>query len=169
MAHKQTQSPIPNNQVDSPATAKENKSYGTTTKAHTPHIPITKSLPQLSPGREEHEGEMEGPGASQSADCEPTPPPLQRRGSNANLFPPPGEPHHHLPPRPHHYPRLSPLSRNTRYVPKGDPFYLRDVFSNFKTPVIHGEVLDYSLPSRAGITYWQIFIFVRNWYSITFN
>ncbi|CAK1551299.1 unnamed protein product [Leptosia nina] len=67
---------------------------------------------KLSPGREEHEGEMEGPGASQSADCEPTPPPLQRRGSSANLFP---EPHHHLPPRPHHYPRLSPLSRNTSH------------------------------------------------------
>nr|XP_026496081.1 palmitoyltransferase ZDHHC5 isoform X1 [Vanessa tameamea] len=69
---------------------------------------------KLSPGREEHEGELEGPGASQSADCEPTPPPLQRRGSAANLFPP-AEPHHHLPPRPHHYPRLSPLSRNTSH------------------------------------------------------
>ncbi|CAH0715308.1 unnamed protein product, partial [Brenthis ino] len=69
---------------------------------------------KLSPGREEHEGELEGPGASQSADCEPTPPPLQRRGSSANLFPP-AEPHHHLPPRPHHYPRLSPLSRNTSH------------------------------------------------------
>ncbi|XP_068633236.1 palmitoyltransferase ZDHHC8 [Battus philenor] len=63
---------------------------------------------KLSPGREEHEGEMEGPGASQSADCEPTPPPLQRRGSAANLFPPPERQ-----PRPHHYPRLSPLPRNT--------------------------------------------------------
>ncbi|KAJ2949306.1 hypothetical protein O0L34_g6258 [Tuta absoluta] len=71
---------------------------------------------KLSPGREDHEGEMEGPGASQSADCEPTPPPMQRRGSNANLFPaPPSEPHHHLPPRPMHYPRLSPLSRNTSH------------------------------------------------------
>ncbi|OWR46762.1 hypothetical protein KGM_200871 [Danaus plexippus plexippus] len=66
---------------------------------------------KLSPGREEHEPEMEGPGASQSADCEPTPPPLQRRGSAANLFPP----EHHLPPRPMHYPRLSPLSRNTSH------------------------------------------------------
>ncbi|KPJ19956.1 putative palmitoyltransferase ZDHHC5 [Papilio machaon] len=65
---------------------------------------------KLSPGREEHEheGELEGPGASQSADCEPTPPPLQRRGSAANLFPPPDRQ-----PRPHHYPRLSPLPRNT--------------------------------------------------------
>ncbi|XP_049873695.1 palmitoyltransferase ZDHHC8 [Pectinophora gossypiella] len=75
-----------------------------------PHAHYNK----LSPGREDHEGEMEGPGASQSADCEPTPPPLQRRGSAANLFPP-AEPHHHLPPRPMHYPRLSPLSRNTSH------------------------------------------------------
>ncbi|KAM3957574.1 LOW QUALITY PROTEIN: zinc finger DHHC-type containing 8 [Aphomia sociella] len=75
-----------------------------------PHAHYNK----LSPGREEHEGEMEGPGASQSADCEPTPPPIQRRGSSANLFPP-AEPHHHMPPRPHHYPRLSPLSRNTSH------------------------------------------------------
>ncbi|XP_041979004.1 palmitoyltransferase ZDHHC5-B isoform X2 [Aricia agestis] len=66
---------------------------------------------QLSPGREEQEGSLEGPGASQSTDCEPTPPPLQRRGSAANLFPP-AEPHH-LPPR--HYPRLSPLARNTSH------------------------------------------------------
>ncbi|KAL0838582.1 hypothetical protein ABMA28_016674 [Loxostege sticticalis] len=64
---------------------------------------------KLSPGREEHEGEMEGPGASQSADCEPTPP--QRRASAANLFPPPA-PHA---PRPMHYPRLSPLARNTSH------------------------------------------------------
>ncbi|XP_050685013.1 palmitoyltransferase ZDHHC8 isoform X1 [Leptidea sinapis] len=64
---------------------------------------------KLSPGRDDHEGDMEGPGASQSTDCEPTPPPLQRRGSSANLFP---EPHHM--PR-HHYPRLSPLSRNTSH------------------------------------------------------
>ncbi|XP_028159640.1 palmitoyltransferase ZDHHC5 isoform X1 [Ostrinia furnacalis] len=61
---------------------------------------------KLSPGREEHEGEMEGPGASQSADCEPTPP--QRRASAANMFPPPA-------PRPMHYPRLSPLARNTSH------------------------------------------------------
>ncbi|GBP05403.1 Probable palmitoyltransferase ZDHHC8 [Eumeta japonica] len=80
----------------------------------------------LSPGREEHEGEMEGPGASQSTDCEPTPPPLQRRGSKANLFPA-GEPHH-LPPRPHQhqhhqqYPRLSPHARNnTAPAPPGHP------------------------------------------------
>ncbi|XP_061716529.1 palmitoyltransferase ZDHHC8 [Cydia pomonella] len=66
---------------------------------------------KLSPGREEPSCEMEGPGASQSADCEPTPPPMQRRGSGANLFPPAD---HHLPPR-HHYPRLSPLSRNTSH------------------------------------------------------
>ncbi|KOB78524.1 Palmitoyltransferase [Operophtera brumata] len=82
--------------------------------AHRPQGPHAH-YNKLSPGREEHEGEMEGPGASQSADCEPTPPPLQRRGSNANLFPPSVEPHHHLPPRPHHYPRLSPLSRNTSH------------------------------------------------------
>ncbi|CAG4959099.1 unnamed protein product [Parnassius apollo] len=63
---------------------------------------------KLSPGRDEHEGELEGPGASQSADCEPTPPPLQRRGSAANLFPPPDRQ-----PRAHHYPRLSPLPRST--------------------------------------------------------
>ncbi|CAB3227269.1 unnamed protein product [Arctia plantaginis] len=73
-----------------------------------PHAHYNK----LSPGREEGEGELDGPSASQSADCEPTPPPMQRRGSSANLFPPE---HHHLPPRPHHYPRLSPLSRNTSH------------------------------------------------------
>ncbi|KAL4715962.1 hypothetical protein ACJJTC_013262 [Scirpophaga incertulas] len=64
----------------------------------------TDAPPQLSPGREEHEGEMEGPGASQSADCEPTPP--QRRASAVNNM---------FPPRPMHYPRLSPLARNTSH------------------------------------------------------
>lgn len=73
-----------------------------------PHAHYNK----LSPGREDVEGELEGPGASVSTDCEPTPPAMQRRGSAANLFPPD---HHHLPPRPHHYPRLSPLSRNTSH------------------------------------------------------
>ncbi|XP_047029715.1 palmitoyltransferase ZDHHC8 isoform X2 [Helicoverpa zea] len=82
---------------------------GTAHRPAGPHAHYNK----LSPGREEAEGELDGPGASQSADCEPTPPPLQRRGSAANLFPP--DAHHHLPPRPHHYPRLSPLSRNTSH------------------------------------------------------
>ncbi|XP_048478341.1 palmitoyltransferase ZDHHC8 isoform X2 [Plutella xylostella] len=72
----------------------------------------TDTQHQLSCGRDELEGEMEGPGASQSVDCEPTPPPLQRRGSKASLFP---ETHRHLPPRPHQHPRLSPLSRNTSH------------------------------------------------------
>ncbi|XP_028030125.1 palmitoyltransferase ZDHHC5-like [Bombyx mandarina] len=81
--------------------------------AHRPQGPHAH-YNKLSPGGEEHEGEMDGPRASQSADCEPTPPPIQRRGSAANLFPP-AEPHHHLPPRPLHYPRLSPLSRNTSH------------------------------------------------------
>ncbi|XP_041979006.1 palmitoyltransferase ZDHHC5-B isoform X4 [Aricia agestis] len=78
-----------------------------------PHRPLGAHAHynKLSPGREEQEGSLEGPGASQSTDCEPTPPPLQRRGSAANLFPP-AEPHH-LPPR--HYPRLSPLARNTSH------------------------------------------------------
>ncbi|KAJ8722288.1 hypothetical protein PYW08_004690 [Mythimna loreyi] len=82
---------------------------GTAHRPAGPHAHYNK----LSPGREEAEGELDGPGASQSADCEPTPPSMQRRGSAANLFPP--EQHHHLPPRPHHYPRLSPLSRNTSH------------------------------------------------------
>ncbi|XP_053609298.1 palmitoyltransferase ZDHHC8 isoform X1 [Plodia interpunctella] len=81
-----------------------------------PHAHYNK----LSPGREEHEGELEGPGASQSADCEPTPPLVQRRGSSANLFPP-AEPHHHLPPRPLNYPRLSPLNRNTSHTGNSVP------------------------------------------------
>jgi hypothetical protein len=41
---------------------------------------------QLSPGRE-HDMDLE-PQASQSQDCEPTPPPLQRHGSKTNFFPP---------------------------------------------------------------------------------
>ncbi|CAH2048814.1 unnamed protein product, partial [Iphiclides podalirius] len=76
--------------------------------AHQGRVGAHAHYNKLSPGRDEHEGELEGPGASQSADCEPTPPPLQRRGSAANLFPPPERQ-----PRPHHYPRLSPLPRNT--------------------------------------------------------
>ncbi|CRL04802.1 CLUMA_CG017856, isoform C [Clunio marinus] len=42
---------------------------------------------KLSPGRE-HDIDMD-PQASQSQDCEPTPPPLQRHGSKNNFFPPP--------------------------------------------------------------------------------
>lgn len=40
----------------------------------------------MSPGRE-HDMDLE-PQASQSQDCEPTPPPLQRHGSKTNFFPP---------------------------------------------------------------------------------
>lgn len=78
-----------------------------------PGLGVHAHYNKLSPGRDDHDVELEGPGASQSADCEPTPPSIQRRGSKANLFPP-GEPHH-LPPRPHQYPRLSPLTRNSSH------------------------------------------------------
>lgn len=75
---------------------------------------------QLSPGRDGSDTDME-PTASQSADCEPTPP-LQRHGSKSNFFLPPVEnnesPRH--PPstqhrHPIHYPRGSPHPR-PRYI-----------------------------------------------------
>lgn len=47
---------------------------------------INVSFNQLSPGRE-HDIDMMEPQASQSQDCEPTPP-LQRHGSKNNFFPP---------------------------------------------------------------------------------
>ncbi|XP_046741089.1 palmitoyltransferase ZDHHC8 [Diprion similis] len=71
---------------------------------------------KLSPGRDGSDTDME-PTASQSADCEPTPP-LQRHGSKSNFFLPPVEgsdsPRH--PPssqhrHPMHYPRGSPHPR----------------------------------------------------------
>lgn len=71
---------------------------------------------QLSPGRDGSDTDME-PTASQSADCEPTPP-LQRHGSKNNFFLPPVEnndsPRH--PQIAHHrhpilYPRDSPHPR----------------------------------------------------------
>nr|CAI5853923.1 unnamed protein product [Callosobruchus analis] len=74
---------------------------------------------KMSPGREGCDPDME-PSASQSQDCEPTPP-LQRHGSKSNFFLPPSgagqqgcdqdSPRH--PPRPmqHHYPRSSPHPR----------------------------------------------------------
>ncbi|XP_032678180.1 palmitoyltransferase ZDHHC5 [Odontomachus brunneus] len=71
---------------------------------------------KLSPGRDGSDTDME-PTASQSADCEPTPP-LQRHGSKSNFFLPPVEnnesPRH--PPtaqhrHPIHYPRGSPHPR----------------------------------------------------------
>ncbi|KAG5327095.1 ZDHC5 Palmitoyltransferase, partial [Pseudoatta argentina] len=71
---------------------------------------------KLSPGRDGSDTDME-PTASQSADCEPTPP-LQRHGSKSNFFLPPvenNESPRHLPPsqlrHPIHYPRGSPHPR----------------------------------------------------------
>ncbi|KAF2880923.1 hypothetical protein ILUMI_25252 [Ignelater luminosus] len=62
---------------------------------------------KLSPGRDGSDPDME-PSASQSQDCEPTPP-LQRHGSKSNFFLPPvdGESPRH----PRHYPRCSPHPR----------------------------------------------------------
>ncbi|XP_063990357.1 palmitoyltransferase ZDHHC8 [Diachasmimorpha longicaudata] len=66
---------------------------------------------KLSPRRDGSDTDME-PTASQSADCEPTPP-LQRHGSKSNFFLPPVEasdsPRHPLPQNHHpiHYPRGS--------------------------------------------------------------
>lgn len=75
---------------------------------------------QLSPGRDGSDTDME-PTASQSADCEPTPP-LQRHGSKSNFFLPPmenNESPRHPPPSQHrhpiHYPRGSPHPR-PRYI-----------------------------------------------------
>ncbi|XP_012521523.1 palmitoyltransferase ZDHHC5 isoform X2 [Monomorium pharaonis] len=71
---------------------------------------------KLSPGRDGSDTDME-PTASQSADCEPTPP-LQRHGSKSNFFLPPVEnnesPRHPLPLQhrhPIHYPKGSPHPR----------------------------------------------------------
>ncbi|XP_011701149.1 PREDICTED: palmitoyltransferase ZDHHC5 isoform X1 [Wasmannia auropunctata] len=71
---------------------------------------------KLSPGRDGSDTDME-PTASQSADCEPTPP-LQRHGSKSNFFLPPVESNEsprHPPPSQHrhpiHYPRGSPHPR----------------------------------------------------------
>ncbi|XP_011632169.1 palmitoyltransferase ZDHHC5 isoform X2 [Pogonomyrmex barbatus] len=71
---------------------------------------------KLSPGRDGSDTDME-PTASQSADCEPTPP-LQRHGSKSNFFLPPvenNESPRHPPPSQHrhpiHYPRGSPHPR----------------------------------------------------------
>lgn len=61
---------------------------------------------KLSPGREGSDTDME-PTASQSQDCEPTPP-LQRHGSKSNFFLPPVEgesPRHPLQPGRMQYPR----------------------------------------------------------------
>lgn len=83
------------------------------------HIIINFFL-QLSPGRDGSDTDME-PTASQSADCEPTPP-LQRHGSKSNFFLPPvenNESPRHPPPSQHrhpiHYPRGSPHPR-PRYL-----------------------------------------------------
>ncbi|KAK0179004.1 hypothetical protein PV327_007832 [Microctonus hyperodae] len=71
---------------------------------------------KLSPGRDGSDTDME-PTASQSADCEPTPP-LQRHGSKSNFFLPPVETNEsprHPPPQhrhPMHYPRGSPHPRS---------------------------------------------------------
>ncbi|XP_059480566.1 palmitoyltransferase ZDHHC8 isoform X2 [Neocloeon triangulifer] len=54
-----------------------------------PAISTITSENQLSPGREGSDIDME-PTASQSQDCEPTPPPLQRHGSKNNFYLPPG-------------------------------------------------------------------------------
>lgn len=68
---------------------------------------------KLSPGRDGSDTDME-PTASQSADCEPTPP-LQRHGSKNNFFLPSMEnndsPRHPLPPRGRGLPRGSPHPR----------------------------------------------------------
>ncbi|XP_011165530.1 palmitoyltransferase ZDHHC5-B isoform X2 [Solenopsis invicta] len=71
---------------------------------------------KLSPGRDGSDTDME-PTASQSADCEPTPP-LQRHGSKSNFFLPPvenNESPRHPPPLQHrhpiHYPKGSPHPR----------------------------------------------------------
>ncbi|XP_043265037.1 palmitoyltransferase ZDHHC5-B isoform X1 [Colletes gigas] len=75
---------------------------------------------KLSPGRDGSDTDME-PTASQSADCEPTPP-LQRHGSKSNFFLPPvenNESPRHPPPSQHRHPmqytRGSPHPR-PRYV-----------------------------------------------------
>ncbi|XP_017876878.1 palmitoyltransferase ZDHHC5 isoform X2 [Ceratina calcarata] len=60
---------------------------------------------KLSPGRDGSDTDME-PTASQSADCEPTPP-VQRHGSKSNFFLPPvgnSESPRHPPPSQHHNP-----------------------------------------------------------------
>ncbi|KAF5282686.1 hypothetical protein FQA39_LY17493 [Lamprigera yunnana] len=62
---------------------------------------------KLSPGRDGSDPDME-PTASQSQDCEPTPP-LQRHGSKSNFFLPPVE--GDSPRHPRHYPRCSPHPR----------------------------------------------------------
>ncbi|EFA12711.2 hypothetical protein TcasGA2_TC002345 [Tribolium castaneum] len=64
---------------------------------------------KLSPGRDGCELDME-PSASQSQDCEPTPP-LQRHGSKSNFFLPPMEGESPRHPRGVHYPRSSPHPR----------------------------------------------------------
>ncbi|XP_074036593.1 palmitoyltransferase ZDHHC8-like [Leptinotarsa decemlineata] len=67
---------------------------------------------KMSPGREGCELEME-PSASQSQDCEPTPP-LQRHGSKSNFFLPPSTVDGESPRHPRgvvHYPRSSPHPR----------------------------------------------------------
>ncbi|XP_024945695.1 palmitoyltransferase ZDHHC5 isoform X2 [Cephus cinctus] len=84
--------------------------------ACTSEISTIDSENQLSPGRDGSDTDME-PTASQSADCEPTPP-LQRHGSKSNFFLPPvesGDSPRHPPPSQHrhpmHYPRGSPHPR----------------------------------------------------------
>ncbi|XP_076290504.1 zinc finger DHHC-type containing 8 isoform X2 [Lasioglossum baleicum] len=67
--------------------------------------PSSNAYNKLSPGRDGSDTDME-PTASQSADCEPTPP-LQRHGSKSNFFLPPVENSQsprHPPPTQHRHP-----------------------------------------------------------------
>ncbi|XP_076671732.1 zinc finger DHHC-type containing 8 isoform X3 [Andrena cerasifolii] len=103
-----------------PSLIKPDKYSGKRRGPCTSEISTIGSENQLSPGRDGSDTDME-PTASQSADCEPTPP-LQRHGSKSNFFLPPVEnnesPRH--PPtsqhrHPIHYTRGSPHPR-PRYV-----------------------------------------------------
>ncbi|KAF5278503.1 hypothetical protein FQR65_LT15674 [Abscondita terminalis] len=71
------------------------------------HCSVCNHCIELSPGRDGSDPDME-PTASQSQDCEPTPP-LQRHGSKSNFFLPPVE--GDSPRHPRHYPRCSPHPR----------------------------------------------------------
>ncbi|XP_011058776.1 PREDICTED: palmitoyltransferase ZDHHC5 isoform X2 [Acromyrmex echinatior] len=99
-----------------PSLLKSDKYSGKRRGACASEISTIGSENQLSPGRDGSDTDME-PTASQSADCEPTPP-LQRHGSKSNFFLPPvenNESPRHPPPsqlrHPIHYPRGSPHPR----------------------------------------------------------
>ncbi|KAG6798277.1 palmitoyltransferase ZDHHC5 isoform X1 [Apis florea] len=79
---------------------------------------------KLSPGRDGSDTDME-PTASQSADCEPTPP-VQRHGSKSNFFLPPvenSESPRHPPPSQHRHPM-----HHTRGSPHPRPRYIINTY-----------------------------------------